>query len=201
MPTPEEKIAFLGDVHGEYLSLRWALEATRDCDRTICLGDIVGGTQYPQCLELLQRHGVEATMGNHDAWALRDGMCCSWLQRLPTEIHGKGWAACHSSYLRLPDGHLEWCELICPKDVLQALTQFSARVLLVGHTHIPAVNRFRNGGLDYVPTFRLRSEPLQNLHPNERYVINVGDVTRCVAVLYLDSAGPTSVEFRFTSKW
>ena len=195
------KIAFLGDVHGEYRALRWAIEATRDCERTICLGDIVGGTQYPECLQLLQNHRVEATLGNHDAWALRDGMACSWLQQLPTEIHGPGWAACHSSYLRLPDGQLEWFELICPKDILAALKQFSARVLLVGHTHIPAVNRFRNGGLDYVPTCALRAEPWQRLRSKERTVINVGDVTRCVAVMEADSSGPRSVEFRFTSKW
>lgn len=98
---------FVGDVHGCADELRDLLGRVR-ADRVILLGDVFTKGPDPNGVwGLIQEHGAEGIMGNHDArvldrWAV-DGWARrlpeaarSWLSALPLMRRGPGWLAVHA---------------------------------------------------------------------------------------------------------
>lgn len=67
------RIAILSDIHGNRIALELCLSVAKDlnCDKVICLGDIVG--YYPDgviCYEILRKNNVHCLLGNHEAMLL-----------------------------------------------------------------------------------------------------------------------------------
>lgn len=71
--TRISKIGVIGDVHCNATLLGKAIQClTVDCEKIICLGDIVDGFgDANRCIEMLSENGVESVLGNHDEWCLQ----------------------------------------------------------------------------------------------------------------------------------
>jgi predicted phosphodiesterase len=70
-----ERLAVIGDLHGEHERLALALEWLHGqrVDAIVCTGDIADGRGcINSCCELLEEAGVECVAGNHDRWLLED---------------------------------------------------------------------------------------------------------------------------------
>ncbi len=63
------RIALISDIHGNYPALLAVLcdIAREQCDRIVCLGDLVdGGAQSIEVVRLIRERGILAVLGNHD---------------------------------------------------------------------------------------------------------------------------------------
>jgi len=208
------RIALFSDVHANLHALDAVLAdiKTRQVDRIICLGDMVGyGSRPTEVLERLKEVGAEMIMGNHDAAAC--GMLdyqkdfnplaaafMDWtretireedqqfLRDLPYVIEGENWAVAH-------------CDMVDPKAFLYLDCEAEARaswaegtfqLLFVGHTHTAMIHRLNVQDNSY-----LAAKPQGFVcASHNRYIVNVGSVGfsrdgdyRAPYVLFDETAG------------
>jgi len=186
----------ISDIHANLHALDATLAMLDEdgVDRYLCLGDLVGYGPLPnECVERLAGFQPDCVAGNHDLIAtgrLNGDRCVplarkslAWtaehlshnvrdhLDRLPLRAHAEhGVVLVHGSlsdveeYVRTPAaaaGQLERLEAEDP----------TARILLLGHTHVPMAHASRRGDL-----LGSRGEGSVRLEPDERYVLNPGSV-------------------------
>ncbi|MBC2835033.1 metallophosphoesterase family protein [Paragemmobacter straminiformis] len=162
------RIAILTDIHANREAFEAVLSdvAARKLDRIICLGDIVGyGPDPVWCVERVMRlvdEGAFCIKGNHDSAVGRSDehlnvtalRAINWTRPLLSEDHKTFLAG-------LPMRHEEG-ELLCvhasandPADWIYVTNESSAmgsfrvseaRVILVGHRHVPALYSCDMGG-------------------------------------------------------
>ncbi len=148
------RIGLISDVHATPAPLKAALEifAREGVETILCAGDIAGyGPDLEQTVELLAASHCRAILGNHDLWWLADfavediGPIESYLCGLPLDvelsIEGKNILMVHGSP---PSEVMEGIKLLDENGVMiedlrelwdDNLRDFSADVLVVGHTH------------------------------------------------------------------
>jgi putative phosphoesterase len=155
------RVGLIADIHADVR----ALEATlRHLDRikvnlTFCAGDVVGyGDQADAAVALLKDRAIPCVRGNHDRWALERRQVIgargwkpavftddtwAFLEALPTslekEVGSRTLAVHHGS-------PVSDTEFVSPYKPLPACldtfwAESPARVLVLGHTHIPMVER------------------------------------------------------------
>jgi putative phosphoesterase len=159
------QLGLIADIHADHRALESAL---RHLDRLgvatiLCAGDVVGyGTHADAVVELLRARAIPCVRGNHDRWALERRQVFglrgwkgavfreeTWgfLGGLPTKLHvvhgGRSIAVYHGS----PAVDTEY---VTPyKPIPESVEQFwdasDAEVLVLGHTHIPMVERTPRG--------------------------------------------------------
>ena len=132
-------------------------------DQIVCLGDLVGyGSEPDAVVAQLRDRGIPCIRGNHDRWVierrqvlgLRGWKAASlhddtwhFLGRLPAsrrlEYEGRIIELYHGS----PVGDTEYVTAYkpLPPSIEQFWDQSDARVLLLGHTHIPMIERGPRG--------------------------------------------------------
>lgn len=187
------RIAVISDVHANLHALRAVLAGLQGLgiSRFLCAGDIVGYGPHPnECVELLQELPVVAVAGNHDLVALgrADPARCNQLARrtlewtigqlteasreyldgLPVVFSDGGIAMTHGS---LADRFqkINSAELAAGQIAGLSSQHPRARLLLLGHTHVPMAYGSISGMLD------ARQSRVQ-LDPAQRYVLNPGSV-------------------------
>jgi predicted phosphodiesterase len=187
------RVAVISDVHANIHALRAVLAALQELgvSRYMCAGDIVGYGPHPnECVEQLQELPLVAVAGNHDLVALgrADAARCNhlarqtlewtvaqltdasrqWLDGLPVVFSDGEVAMTHGSladrFEKINSAERAAGEL----DDLSAQHP-RARLLLVGHTHIPMAYGSASGMLNARQTRVL-------LDPAQRYVLNPGSV-------------------------
>lgn len=146
------RIGLLSDVHATAEPLREALAifAREGVELILCPGDIAGyGVEVDTCVRLLQQHGVQVVVGNHDRWCVERGEVESetlaYLEGLPSvreyEIAGKRLYLVHASP---PESDMDGIKLLdetgelIPQELdywRERLQGFDRDVLVVGHTH------------------------------------------------------------------
>lgn len=159
-------IAFISDVHANLPALEAVMDDmySRGVRTAYCAGDILGYYTFPdQTIELLQRKNVTCIAGNHDRAVLvgakgmnsiaaeaiewtRGHMAPSsfeFIKGLPNSLHrpveGVMTAVHHGS-----PRHMS--EYIFEEHVSGELLEVAgARLLVLGHTHLPYVTTFANG--------------------------------------------------------
>jgi diadenosine tetraphosphatase ApaH/serine/threonine PP2A family protein phosphatase len=207
--------AILSDIHANLDALEAVLAVLdeRKPARILCLGDVVGyGASPNECCELVRRSCPVTLLGNHDAavagrmdytrfnvhartaalWTAKvlTQPHRDWLQALPL-MHSYGSFACvHAS----PASPRAWEYVFDRYDAEPQFQYFTEPVCFIGHTHQPAAYELRDTGCAPVTSPRLR------LHPERRYIVNVGSVgqprdrdPRASVVLYHEGAG--EIEF------
>lgn len=155
------RVAFLSDIHANREALEACLDdaARRGAARLVLLGDIVGygaepGWAVRRAMELAAA-GALVVKGNHDEAAVRDrgGMtqdaaaaaawtrdvldaeAKAWLDALPLEIEEEDRLYVHA------DAHdpARWNYVRDAEDARRSLDAVGARIVLCGHTHVPAL--------------------------------------------------------------
>lgn len=162
------RIAILTDIHANREAFEAVLSdvAARRLDRIICLGDIVGyGPDPVWCVERMMRlvdEGAFCVKGNHDSavgktdehlnvTALR---AINWTRPLLTEQHRAFLAGLP---MRHEEGDLlfvhasandpaDWIYVTSDSSAMGSFRVSQARVILVGHRHVPALYSCDMGG-------------------------------------------------------
>ncbi len=162
------RVLILSDIHANLAALETVLTAAAGrYDAVWCLGDVVGyGPRPNECVEILREQADLCVMGNHD-WAVlgRPGInvedfnpharaAVLWTRDQLTEAN--------RAYLdQLPDRPLQpagagdflithasprepvWEYVLTPSIAMENFAAFREAICLVGHTHKPAIFRWR----------------------------------------------------------
>lgn len=160
------KIGLLGDIHGDTRALESALRhlETLRVDQLLCTGDLVGyGYQSDSVVARVRSLAIPCVRGNHDRWALERRQLIgprgwrpatllddTWdfLEHLPAShsltIEGITIEVHHGS----PASDTEFVTPYrpLPDSVTQFWDRSDASVLVLGHTHLPMIDRQLGGG-------------------------------------------------------
>lgn len=175
------KIAVISDIHSNMQALVAVLDRIADlgCEKTYCLGDVVGyGASPNECITMLREKGITSLQGNHDAvvsgqssgsdfneYAYNAAM----LNRSMLTTENLDYLLTMSETIRLnsdalmvhgsPSGrdhYLMGEALIAHMSELVAQNE-GTRLCFFGHTHIPSL--FDGKGLQYAETTPFRLAP------------------------------------------
>jgi len=195
------KTALISDIHGHLFGLEAVLNDIKQnqCERIICLGDLVEGGDYDQeVVYLLRDLNISCVQGNHDrgyAYALEDDVA-SFLLNLPETIIEKNILYTHIS----PRTH----RLLPVNNPIEAWNIFDEtdyQLIFVGHVHTSFLF-----GEHCEEACSAIAHPFQynkafQLDNTDRYIISIGAVgysrdkiKKPRYVIYDDSAN--TVEFR-----
>jgi predicted phosphodiesterase len=174
-PTPGGRTAIISDLHGNHAGLCVALEdiAKQNCDRILCLGDLVeGGPENEKVIETIQEQQIPCVRGNHDEnndLGLSE-RCSQFLQNLPERLVEEDVLYTHispRSIKRKIDHEVEaW----------NVFDESQYWLIFVGHAHMPLIFGERCAAFgeatchpfEYNRPFALSSE--------DRYIVPVGSV-------------------------
>lgn len=151
------------DVHGHRGPLASLLEGWSG--PFVCAGDVLGsGGDNEGCLALLRRHEVSTVAGNHEQMPIyplaADSRC--WVASLPRVVRQGEVAVTHTL---IEKGYYR--EVERPERAEALLEELPARVVFIGHTHLPgwwSEGRFH-------PAYGCES-----FRPAGRIVVNVGSL-------------------------
>jgi len=161
------KIAILSDIHANLTALEAVVNALPRYDELYCLGDVVGyGPQPNEVIETLQLlHPRIVLMGNHDyavvtgnveGFSFHAAKAIEWTRRELAEA-GRSYLASLNPSAKLEregtvlalyhgsprDPLMEYIFPGIPETVGRVLVQMaSAKIVLLGHTHMPMLYRY-----------------------------------------------------------
>ncbi|MEM7126580.1 MAG: metallophosphoesterase family protein [Chloroflexota bacterium] len=170
------RVLIISDIHANLVALETVLAATQDqYDALWCLGDVVGyGPRPNECVELMRDQAMFCLMGNHD-WATlgRPGIDVNDFN--PQARSAVLWTREQLQeenrlYLdELPDNPLNppnadtvlathasprepvWEYVLTPSIAMENFALFEEPICFVGHTHKPAIYRWRLHHLSDAP--------------------------------------------------
>ena len=156
--TPQ-KIAFISDIHGNYVALDRVLQKIDELEITtvLCAGDVVGyHTQINQCCNVLREREIITVMGNHDWYVGGHGFCprsksvndmlpyqrkkisvenLKWLEELPLQFSEGGLRMVHGGWANPIDEYLN-------NPTEEYFAQLEGQTFVSGHTHVARVDQF-----------------------------------------------------------
>jgi putative phosphoesterase len=159
------RLGLIADIHGDMRALETTLTRLEQLavDQIVCLGDLVGyGSEPDAVVARIHDGGIPCIRGNHDRWAierrqilglrawkaadLRDDTW-DFLGRLPASLRLELGGRIIELYHGSPAGDTEYVTAYkpMPPSVQQFWEQSDARVLVLGHTHIPMIDRGPRG--------------------------------------------------------
>ena len=211
----------VADMHGNLEALQAALGALDDrgVDRIVCLGDVVGYNAHSnECIELLQRRGIDSIAGNHDLIAIRRlglGRCADRPAFTLRQTRKDVTAASRAYLADLPPRLLIENDVVLVHagvDDVQEYMTTETRVLanqallssqmpqvtvcFFGHTHDPKIYELRDGGISERP-----AAGRVTLRDGSAYFINPGSIdgsrkpTPRFAEFVIFDSGRRTVEF------
>jgi predicted phosphodiesterase len=169
------RTAIISDIHGNLNALVAVFEdiARNNCDRTICLGDVVdGGPSDAAAVRFLMDHGITTVRGNHDECAELPSTSpeMQFLNSLPPELIEGDIIFTHitprATERKIRDQYEAW----------NVFEETPHRLAFVGHTHIPAIYRYEPNvaGAAAIVPFQYAT-PIA-INPSHRYIVCVGAV-------------------------
>jgi len=187
------RLAVISDIHGNWQAWQAVLRdmQSRRVDGLLCLGDIVGyGPRPAEVLEDVLSRCDNFVLGNHDAvianrldpeifsdearlaieWTRKqlDSGAVDFFAGLPLEMEDEDILCVHSE----AEDPERYDYIFDADEALPTFKATSARVVLVGHTHVPGVFVYdEETGL---VTPRKAEDTI--LTPDRRYVVNVGSI-------------------------
>jgi len=159
------RIGIIADIHGDIRALEAALGRLESLGVTeiICLGDLVGyGSEPDAVVTEIRDRGIICVRGNHDRWAVERRQLLGLRGWRPAVLRDETWSflANLPSSLRLvrsetlielhhgsPSSDTEFVTAYkpMPPSVEELWDRGEARVLLLGHTHVPMIERAPRG--------------------------------------------------------
>ncbi|TWU67066.1 MULTISPECIES: metallophosphoesterase family protein [Crateriforma] len=196
------RTAILSDIHGNLAALEAVLKdvESQNCDRIVCLGDVVGYGPNPcECLDKVSKFEF-CVLGNHDSSALFDPegfnaaaeQAIFWTRDRLEESDGDPEAARRRMEFLcfLPrtvrEGNVLFVhgsprgptnEYVFPEDTqnskkMEKLFSMIPHLCFQGHTHVPGIF---TQDLQFIASSALMS-PYGTDNPSRRLMINVGSV-------------------------
>jgi putative phosphoesterase len=161
------RLGLIGDIHGDLRALETALRhlESRSIPRIVCTGDLIGyGHHADEVVTLIESLGIPTVRGNHDRWAIEKKQVIGVSGWKPARLKDSSWdylanlpesltltiqdrviAVHHGS----PESDMEF---VTPYKPLPASVEAfcgggRADVLVLGHTHIPMIDRSLPGAI------------------------------------------------------
>lgn len=158
-------LGLIADIHADIRALEATLGRLDDLaiSRIYCAGDLVGyGSEPDAVATLLRDRGIPCVSGNHDRWALERRQVFSVRGWKPAEFHDDTWETLNqlpaSRRLQLdgvtieihhgsPASDTEYVSphQPLPPSVAEFWNRTHADYLVLGHTHIPMIERLSRG--------------------------------------------------------
>jgi putative phosphoesterase len=159
------RLGLIADVHADPRALEGALRGLdfHGVDQILCAGDLVGyGDQPDAAVALLRDRVIPCVRGNHDRWALERRQVLGRRGWKPAVLHDDTWEflqALPSSDRRVWAGRVLAVHHGSPESDTEYVTPYrplpasverfwaagDAQVLILGHTHIPMIDRGPSG--------------------------------------------------------
>jgi predicted phosphodiesterase len=164
------RVLVISDIHANQAALESVLaSAAGQYDSLWCLGDVVGyGPRPNECIEMMRERAAVCVMGNHD-WAVlgRPGInvddfnpqarqAVLWTREQLTPPNRQYLESLADAPVRPPDAqgrsilitHASprepvWEYILTPTVALENFAAFQEQICLVGHTHKPAIYRWK----------------------------------------------------------
>lgn len=169
------RTALISDIHGNADALHQVLSdiAAQNCDRILCLGDLVeGGEQNEAVVACLQQQGIACVQGNHDA--INDAglkpETQDFLDQLPIEIIEGQICFTHISPRRMKR------KIQTIYEAWNVFEECHYHRLFIGHLHFPVI--FGQKSEDFACATLwpfVYNQPFE-LNPEDRYIMCVGSV-------------------------
>ncbi|MCW3054783.1 MAG: phosphoesterase [Chthonomonadales bacterium] len=169
------KTALISDIHGNYDGLLVVLEdiRQRQCDRILCLGDLVdGGDHGPEVVQLFRDRVLPTVQGNHDEWpdTKLSWEAKTYLRSLPEEIIEDDILFTHTSPRRKKD------KIKDPIEAWNVFEESSYRRIFVGDIHIPLIYGQKCTEQVSATSYDIPYDREFPLAPDDRYIVCVGAV-------------------------
>jgi putative phosphoesterase len=159
------RLGLIADIHGDMRALEATLARLDELgvDRVVCMGDLVGyGTDHDAAVAAIRDRAIACVRGNHDRWAVEKRQLLGLRGWRTTELRDDTWEfledlpqtlrlECDRRILVLyhgsPASDTEYVTAYkpMPASVEQFWDRSDAHVLLLGHTHIPMIERGPRG--------------------------------------------------------
>ncbi len=186
------KYAIISDIHGNLAALKKVFQRIDEleCDRIVCLGDVVGYGPFPnECCDIIQQKADICIIGNHDhaaigrtsieyfnkyaksaIWWTADELTDDhkeFLQNLPDQVEENDLLFVHAA----PIEPLSWNYILTLYDAQDNFDAFDNKACFIGHSHKPVLYSYEDGEFP-------SHEPGPNLKLFDgfRYIVNVGSV-------------------------
>lgn len=155
------KIGLIGDIHGDHRALESALRhlETLRVDQLLCTGDLIGyGYQADAVVARVRELAIPCVRGNHDRWALErrqvigprgwrpatlDDATWEFLDQLPASLSWSARGVRIEVHHGSPASDTEFVTPYrpLPDSIVQFWDRTDAAVLVLGHTHLPMIDR------------------------------------------------------------
>ncbi len=155
------RLGVIADIHGDIRALELTLKhlESHQIDAIVCLGDLVGyGSSPDAVVALIEQLDIPCVRGNHDRWALERKRLIGMHGWRPAKLKDSTWQFLErlpaSRDLRVGPARVilhhgspaSDMEFVTPyKPLPESVTSFQEaqgeHVLLLGHTHIPMIDR------------------------------------------------------------
>lgn len=163
------RTAVLSDIHANLEAFEAVVSHAekQKVDSYVCLGDVVGyGANPNECIEILESLSCPCVLGNHDAATLKipinmkpdsrmvinwtrqilSGASFTFLQQMKDVIYDGNVTYCHSN----PYRPRNWYYVAEKAIISSSFARSRAKILFVGHTHVPAAITRKNFFCVYV---------------------------------------------------
>ena len=199
----KNKIALIGDIHGNLEALNAVLEKAKELEIThyVCIGDIVGYNANPkECLDIVRSlKPIACIMGNHDEYVATNhdllgfnfqaAKAVEWTRKQLTDDDKKWLAALkYKQIVRLPGTDMEpfvivhgtldnpqsWGYIFTRLQAVASMeNQMPFKLCFCGHTHVPVF--FRQDDTDTIAYSYPEGFPVE-IQPNVKYTFNIGSI-------------------------
>jgi diadenosine tetraphosphatase ApaH/serine/threonine PP2A family protein phosphatase len=184
--------AIISDIHGNLAALENVFQRIEEleCDRIVCLGDIVGYGPFPnECCDIIQQKADICIIGNHDHAAIgRTSIeyfnkyaksAILWtadeltddhkefLKNLPDQVEENDLLFVHAA----PIEPLSWNYILSLYDAEDNFHAFDHKACFIGHSHRPVLYSYEDGEFP-----SNEPGPSMKLFDGFRYIVNVGSV-------------------------
>ena len=187
-------IAVLSDIHSNLDAFE---DVLRDIDKLsitdiYSLGDNIGyGPEPDAVIQRLISLGIPSVLGNHEL-AVNDPSELDWFNPVAREslrktvamlseasienIHQFPYCRVHDAYRFVhgfpPDSPVMYQFQVTSGELRETFETLSERVFFTGHTHYPEIIEYLDGRIERYEF----PEGIRQLHPDGRYIVNVGSV-------------------------
>lgn len=173
---PARRTALIADIHGNLAALLAALDdiGRQDCDRILCLGDLVDGGPLADegVVETLVRLAIPCVRGNHDE--INDAVLSETARRFLLDLPE-----------RIVEGDVLFTH-ISPrpatrvvKDEIEAWNVFEEhdfRLIFLGHAHLPNIFGKRSASFGEATRHEFEYDRPFSLANDDSYIVSIGSI-------------------------
>jgi predicted phosphodiesterase len=172
---PARRTALISDIHGNHAGLLAVLAdiERQECDRILCLGDLVeGGPMNEEVVRTLRELGVHCVRGNHDETNDADlaDATQQFLLGLPERIVENDVLYVHIS----PRARKR--KINHPVEAWNVFDENTFRLIFIGHVHVPVIFGRRSTEYGDAALHAFEYNRAFRLKPGEQYIVRPGSI-------------------------